>query len=70
MKVTVDFEEREAGVLMGLAVDKELSPQRVIISALRVYQLVEMKMAADPEWMQKNLMGPRMDKLSPFEIIK
>jgi hypothetical protein len=67
MKLTIDFDEREAGVLMGMAVDKELPPQRVIINALHVYQMIDRKMAEDPEWMQKSgLLGPRMDKMAPM----
>jgi len=41
MQVTVDLSERETLVLLNLAARKELSPDRILIQALRCYQLVE-----------------------------
>lgn len=66
MRITIELNEREASALLEMAARKDLPPQRVMIQALRTYQLVDMKMAADPEWMQDNLLGPRMPKMAPY----
>ena len=66
MKIVIELTELEEKVLMELAVDKELAPQQVMSKALRIYQLVEMKMKADPEWIQHHLLRPQPPKMAAY----
>ena len=69
MKLRIELDERELAALAEIAAKKDLSPERVMIQALRVYQLIDMKMDDDPEWMQKHLMSPQMPKMAPYVSI-